>query len=158
MSTLLSQLVFCPLSDVPTTKSLLAFQKDAGWSVTAKKIEAIRQANDLIPNTNKRIQWVSVELDKVKIGIAKLELAQPEFCYISDLVIKSKYRGQGVGRWMFRHIEDMCNALSIKRVLLRPEPHNIGFYESLSFATDPFVPGVLRKDINPFQRKLFVAR
>src|SRR5471032_1372222 len=157
MSTLLSQLVFCPLSDVPTTKSLLAFQKDAGCSVTAKKIEAIRQANDLIPNTNKRIQWVSVELDKVKIGIAKLELAQPEFCYISDLVIKSKYRGQGVGRWMFRHIEDMCNALSIKRVLLRPEPHNIGFYESLSFATDPFVPGVLRKDINPFQRKMFLA-
>lgn len=158
MSTLLSQLVFCPLSDVPTTKSLLAFQKDAGWSVTAKKVEAIRHANDLIPNTNKRIQWVSVELDRVKIGIAKLELAQPEFCYVSDLVIKSKYRGRGVGRWMFRHIEDLCNALAIKRVLLRPEPHNIGFYESLSFAADPFVAGVLRKDINPFQRKLFVAR
>jgi len=157
MSTLLSQLVFRPLSDVPTRKSLLAFQRDAGWSVTTKKVEAILQPNEPIPNTNKRIQWVSVELDKTKIGIAKLELSQPEFCYISDLVIKSKYRRQGVGRWMLRHIEDMCNALAIKRVLLRPEPRSMAFYASLSFAVDPFVPGVLRKDLNPFQRKMFLA-
>jgi|GEM_PF-862532 len=157
MPTLLSQLVFRP-NDVPTKKSLLAFQRDAGWSVSAKSVEAILLPSDSNPTVNKRIQWVSVELDKVKIGIARLELAQPEFCYISDLVIKSKYRGQGVGRWMLRHIEDICNALAIKRVLLKPESRNIAFYESLSFAADPFVPGMLRKDLNPFQRKMFLAR
>jgi GNAT superfamily N-acetyltransferase len=151
MSTLLSQLVFCPLTDTPTKKSLLAFQKDAGWSISMKDVESIL-------NTNKRIQWVSVELDKVKIGIARLELAPPEFCFVSDLVIKSKYRRQGVGRWLLRHVEDMCNALAIRRVLLTPEPRSMAFYESLSFVSDPFVPGVLRKDLNPFQRKVFLAR
>lgn len=153
MSTLLSQLVFSPMTEVPTKKSLLAFQKDAGWSTSMKSIESI-----LNLTAAKRIQWVSVELDKTTIGIAKLELAPPEFCYVSDLVIKSKYRRQGVGRWMLRHVEDLCNAMAIRRVLLTPEPRSMAFYESLSFTADPYVPGIMRKDLNPFQRKMFLAR
>lgn len=109
-------------------------------------------------NANRRLQWVCVEADKVKIGIARLELAPPEFCYLSDLVIKSKYREKGIGRWFVRNIETYCAGFGMRRVLLMPETGSLPFYAALSFVPDPFVPGVLKKDINPFQPKMFFVR
>ncbi|WP_296001086.1 GNAT family N-acetyltransferase [Rugamonas sp.] len=138
------------MTEPPTEKALLAFQKDAGWSVT-------RRESDTIRSPHSRAQWVSVEYQKVRIGIARLELAPPEFCYVSDLVIKSKFRRLGVGRWLLRHIEDLCIKLAIRRILLRPEPNSRAFYDSLSFVDDPMVPNILRKDLNPFQRKVQLA-
>jgi GNAT superfamily N-acetyltransferase len=148
---LTSQLTFRPLAAAPTLKALLSFQRDAGWSVSKKAVA------DNLTKTN-RVQWVSVELDKVRIGMAKLELAPPEFCYITDLVIKSKFRGQGVGRWFLHNIEDMCHALGIKRMILVPEPASLPFYQRLSFVPDPLVPHCLKKEISPLRRKVFLAR
>ncbi len=104
------------------------------------------------------MQWVGVDLGKVAIGIARLELAPPEFCHISDLTIKSKFRGQGVGRWFIKHIEQFCAGLGIRRMLLLPEAESLAFYEALSFTPDPYVPRFLKKEISPLQRKVFMPR
>jgi GNAT superfamily N-acetyltransferase len=145
------ELHFQPLPQAPSKKTLQAFQKDAGWSVSRREVEKM-----LTPNS--RMQWVSVELNKIVIGIARLELAPPEFCHISDLTIKSKYRGQGVGRWFIKNIELFCAGLGIRRMLLLPESEALPFYEALSFTPDPYVPRFLKKEISPFQRKAFFPR
>lgn len=149
MSTFLSQLVFHPLAEALPAKTLQAFQKDAGWP--ANRGGAAFQGHG-------RVQWVCVEYEKVRIGIARLELAPPEFCYVAEFIIKSKFQRKGVGRWMMRHIEDLCIRQGIRRVLLIPEKSSVAFYQTLSFADDPMVPGFLRKDLNPFQRKFQLGR
>lgn len=149
MSTFLSQLVFHPLAEALPEKTLLAFQKDVGWP--AKRAATAFQGNG-------RVQWVCVEYEKVKIGIARLELAPPEFCYVSEFIIKTKFHRKGVGRWLLRHVEDLCIQQGIRRILLNPEAGSAPFYLSLSFADDPMVPGFLRKDLNPFQRKFQLGR
>jgi GNAT superfamily N-acetyltransferase len=143
------KLHFFPMVRPPTKKFLREFQKDAGWFQPSMKI-------DNSPKDKRWLQWVSVELDDMKIGIARLELSRPECCYISDFVIKRKYRGQGVGRWFLIAIEIYCARLGIRRLLLVPEAGSHPFYEALYFVPDPFVPGILKKDISPF--KMFFIR
>jgi GNAT superfamily N-acetyltransferase len=146
-----SQLFFSPMAQPPSKKVLQAFHQEAGWSQSRREVENLLKAE-------RRLQWVSVELDNVKIGIVRLELAPPEFCYISDLIIKSKYRRQGVGRWLVQNIEGYCSRLGIRRMLLLPEAGSRPFYEALSFVPDPFVSGVLKKEINPLQPKMLFTR
>jgi GNAT superfamily N-acetyltransferase len=140
------------MAQPPSRKFLQSFHEDAGWSLPRREVDNIVKAN------NRRLQWVGVNSENAKIGIARLELAPPEFCYVSDLVIKSKYRRLGVGRWFLRNIEIFCAGSGIKRLLLLPETGSLPFYQALSFVPDPFVQGVIKKDINPFQPKMFSTR
>lgn len=131
----------------PSTKVLMTWRKDA-------------DLGDHIPRTapsdvRGKVQWVAVELKNKQIGIARLELAAPEFCFVSDLMILSQHRGQGVGHWLMKRIEQYCATLSIKRLLLEAGDGTDNFYKSQAFVTDPLAPRLLRKDINPFQRKMF---
>lgn len=140
------RLSFRLLPEPPTLKALQKFQQDAGWSISRKDQEKTL-------DERKRIQWVSVEMDQVKVAIARLELAPPEFCYVADLIVKSKFRGQGVGRWFIGGIERFCGPLGIKRLTLVPEAGSQPFYEALGFVPDTMVPGVWKKDVQLLQRK-----
>ena len=141
------QLLFRPLAAPPELKFLQAFHKDAGWApLPRKELEKV-----LAPSN--RMQWVSVEADKVIIGIARLELVPPEFCYLSSLVIKRKYRRQGIGRWLLHHVEALCVKRGVKRLLLLPEVGSREFYDALGFVPDPLVQGILKKDLSPFGLK-----
>ena len=141
-------LQFRPMKAPPTTKALLAFRKDAGLkgALPAPKAHDVRGT----------VQWVSVELKNKQIGIARLELAPPEFCYLSELIISSKFRGRGVGRWFMARIEQYCHAQGIRRLLLEAGDGTESFYKSQAFVADPLLPNLLKKDINPFQRKMFM--
>ena len=141
-------LIFRPLAVPLSKKALLAFRKDAGW---------VPGAGDALSSKHPRgkVQWVTVDCGKKMIGIARLELAPPEFCYLSDLIISSAYRGQGVGDWFMKNIERYCLQSGIPRVLLQPVEDTKGFYKKMHFVADPYVPTFLKKDINPFQRKVF---
>lgn len=141
-------LTFRPLAK-PPTKLLRTLRRDAGWPATDPGDHAQ-------PNPLGRVQWVSVEAARDTIGIARLELAPPEFCYVADLIVASKHRGQGVGRWFLQHIEQYCAGAGIRRLLLQAAADTETFYAALQFAPDPRAPGFLKKELNPFQRRMFL--
>ena len=116
------QLIFHPQSNV-SDEILRAFQKDAGWP-KAIQLRNVKQ------NPKGKPCLVSVEFQKNIIGMARLELAAPEFCFISDMVILSPYRGKGIGRWLVKQIEAYCNIFHIKRLILQSNSTNLHFYQS----------------------------
>ncbi|MBV7536740.1 GNAT family N-acetyltransferase [Duganella sp. sic0402] len=140
-------LQFRLLKTPPSTKVLMAFRKDA-------------DSEGLMPppkpaDPRGKLQWIAIELKNKQIGIARLELAAPEFCFVSELMIASQYRGLGIGHWVMTRIEQYCLSLGIKRLLLEAGEGTDNFYKSQAFISDPLMPRLLRKDINPFQRKMF---
>jgi GNAT superfamily N-acetyltransferase len=144
-----STLSFRPLPGPLPHKKLQAYRKDAGWSASS--------LNDNTPHHPLgTVQWVSVESGKQQVGIARLELAPPEFCCVADFIISSKYRGRGIGSWFLRHIEQYCSGYGIRRLLLQPERGTQAFYAAHAYHRDPVAPDFLKKDLNPFQRKLFM--
>jgi GNAT superfamily N-acetyltransferase len=143
-----SSLVFRALSAPLSDKILLAFRKDAGWS----NRDTADLANAGRPGS--MVQWVTVEAGKRRIGIARLELAPPQLCFVSDLIVLSSHRGHGVGEWFMKQIEQHCLACGIPRVLLQPMDDNRAFYEKLNFIDDPLVAGFLKKEIRPQRRMM----
>ena len=141
-------LIFRPLATPPCKKTLRAFRKDAGWA--AGKSTAVEGQHP-----RGRVQWVAVERGKNTVGIARLEMAPPEFCYLSDLIILSAHHGEGVGHWFMKNIERYCAQFGIRRLLLQPVDNSKGFYEKMHFVSDPYVVSFLKKELNPFQRKVF---
>lgn len=141
-------LQFQPLAAAPTSKALSAWRKDAGWN------------HPILPRTlqhpRAQVRWVSVLAGKEKAGIARLELAAPEFCYLSDFIVASKLRRQGVGSWFLHAIEMYAGGFGIKRLLLQAEAGSERFYAAHHFVDDPYVPSFLKKDLPPLQRKLFI--
>jgi len=141
-------LTFRPLSAPLPDKVLLAFRKDAGWS--NRDTAAAANAGGM----GGLVQWVTVESGKKRVAIARLELAPPQFCFVSDLIVLNAHRGRGVGEWLIKQIELHCLGLGIPRVLLQPMEHNRAFYEKLDFVADPLIAGFLKKEIRPQRRML----
>lgn len=140
-------LEFRPLLAPLSAKVLKTFRKDAGWAEDDQRA----LAPPLDPAS--QVRWATVESNSRTIGIARLELAPPQFCFVSDLIVLSSYRGRGVGEWLIKNIERYCLGLGIPRLLLQSLEGTVGFYEKLHFVPDPRVAGFLKKEINPFQRK-----
>lgn len=143
-------LMFHPLESPLPDKALMTFRKDAGWEHTAPPSPS--------QDPRGRVQWVAVELEKQQIGIARLELAPPQFCYVADLIVLGKFRKRGIGRWFIQRIEQYCSGFGIRRLLLEAGPGTAAFYAALDFHPDPLLPSMLKKDINPFQPKMFLPR
>jgi GNAT superfamily N-acetyltransferase len=140
-------LQFIPLRSPLSAKALNAYRKDANSPDAPRPQPA---------DPRGKVVWVSVESNKKQIAIARLELAQPEFCYVADLIVSSKFRGRGVGHWFMQHIEQYCNSMGIRRLVLEAASGTETFYKSLAFMPDPLVPSMLKKEINPLQRKMFL--
>jgi GNAT superfamily N-acetyltransferase len=140
-------LQFRVLKTPPATKVVMNFRRDADAEGALPRPAA--------SDPRGKVQWVAVELKKKQIGIARLELAAPEFCFVSELMILSSYRGQGIGHWVMKRIEQYAHSLGIRRLLLVAGEGTDNFYKSQSFISDPLMPRMLRKDINPFQPKIF---
>lgn len=132
----------------PSPKTLAAFREDAGWPTAI--------ADGTLHDPHAHIQWACVENGQRRIGIVRLELAPPQFCYIGDLIIHSQFRGQGIGPWFVQRIEQYCHTLGIRRLLLQAHPGTEAFYAGLGFAPDPYVPSFLKRDINPLQARMFL--
>lgn len=131
-----------------SAKLLKTFRNDAGWAEETA-IDVRRPFNPA-----SRVVWVTAEASGKTVGIARLELAAPQFCYVSELIVLRSHRGHGIGEWMVKHIEQYCLGQGIPRMLLQPRDSAKGFYEKLHFIPDGHVAGFLKKEINPFQRKL----
>ena len=142
------ELQFVPLKSAISPKVLHDYRRDANWPTNP----------ELPHDPRRRAVWVSVETKGKQIAIARLELAPPEFCAVSEVIVRSKYRSQGVGRWFMHRIEQYCNSFGIRRLVLQAANGTEKFYASLSFHNDPYLPTFLKKDINPLLPKMFVAR
>ena len=142
-----SNLSFLAMPAAPTQKVLKAFLKDA--FLTEVGDEALYC--EFAPCS--RVQWASVLSGKKTIGIVRLELAPPKFCYLSELVILGEYRGRGVGEWFMEQIERFCLARGVDRVVLQASDDSRGFYDKMRYQADPLAAGFLKKDINPLLRK-----
>jgi ribosomal protein S18 acetylase RimI-like enzyme len=143
-----SSLSFRPLNTPLSDKVLLAFRKDAGWS--NRDTSALGGAG----GPGGLVQWVTVESGKKRVAIARLELAPPQFCFVSDLIVLREHRGRGIGEWFMKQIERHCMEQGIPRVLLQPMADNRAFYEKLQFTADPLVAGFMKKEIRPLQRMM----
>jgi GNAT superfamily N-acetyltransferase len=140
-------LAFLPLATGQAAKALQHFRRDAGWTGTT----AAAMAEALQPGS--RVQWVSVRAGQKTVALARMELAPPQFCFVSDLIVLSGWRGRGVGEWFMRQIEQDCLAQGIPRVVLQALAPSRGFYEKLHFVDDPLAAGFLKKELNPLQRR-----
>lgn len=130
------------LPALPSAKLLREFRRDAGWD---QDTEAL--LGGLWPGGE--VQWATVQFGQKTVGIARLELARPQFCYVSELMILKAYRGRGIGEWFMTQIESHCRQAGVPRVLLRPKDDARAFYEKLAFVTDPLVAGFMKKEIAP---------
>jgi N-acetylglutamate synthase-like GNAT family acetyltransferase len=142
-----ADLQFRPLKTALSNKQLVAWRKDADMDGAMPQHKP--------QDARGKVQWVSVEANGKQIGVARLELAPPEFCFVSELIISSKFRGQGIGHWFMTRIEQYCMGQGIRRLLLEAREGTGSFYKSQAFLSDPRLPHLLKKDINPFQRKVF---
>jgi GNAT superfamily N-acetyltransferase len=140
-------LQFHLLKSPPPTKVLMSYRRDAN-AEGAPPVSTPADARG-------KVQWVSVELKKKQVGIARLEVALPEFCFVSDLIILSPYRGKGIGHWVIKRIEQYALSAGVRRILLVAGEGTDNFYKSQSFVEDSTLPRLLRKELNPFQRKMF---
>lgn len=143
-----ASLSFHPLTAPLSEKVLLAFRKDAGWR--NRDTSALEHGGQW----GGQAQWVTVESGKRRVAIARLELAPPQFCFVSDLIVLREHRGRGIGEWFMQQIERHCLDRGIPRVLLQPMADNRAFYEKLDFVADPLVAGFLKKEIRPMPRRL----
>lgn len=138
-------LFFRVLPEPLSRKAVLAYRKDAGWDATA--------TTNASQDPRGQVQWVAVEFGNRQVGVARLELAPPQFCYVADLVIVRNFRGRGVGRWFVRHIEQYCRLFGIRRLLLEGAAGTADFYAALGFGADPALPSLLKKEIPVLQAK-----
>jgi chromate reductase len=144
-------LAFLPLAMPQAARVLQQFRKDAGWTGTTDAA----MAEALQPGSH--VQWVPVRAGQKTVALARMELAPPQFCFVSDLIVLSGWRGRGVGEWIMRRIEQACLAHGIPRVVLQALAPSRGFYEKLHFVDDPLATGFLKKELNPLQRRVGVA-
>ena len=135
------------LQDSQYAKRLRAFRRDAGWPTTPPRSAA---------DSRGRVQWVGVSAAHKQIGIARLELAAPAFCYVAEFIISHDWRGMGVGSWFIQQIERYCASLGIPRLMLEAAPGTDAFYATLGFQPDLRVPTMLCKNISLLQRKKFI--
>jgi GNAT superfamily N-acetyltransferase len=143
---LTADLHFVPLqAGIP--KRLRAFRREAGWPNTPQRPPADMRG---------RVLWVSVTLRRQQIGIARLEVAAPAFCYIADFIISREWRGKGVGHWFIQQIERYCASLGVQRLLLEAAPGTAEFYGTLGFVPDQYVATMLCKNVAPLQARIFV--
>lgn len=127
-------------------KELKAFREDAGWqSSTSPKTPAQGKA-----------QWATVIAAGRRIAIARLVLAPPQFCYVSDFIVLGKYRKHGIGSWLLERVEQHCHQQGIPRLLLEPANGSRPFYEARHFTDDPYLPAYMKKEISPLLRPSFV--
>jgi GNAT superfamily N-acetyltransferase len=139
-------LALLPLAPAQVSSVLKTFRKDAGW--TAENDDAL--AGALRPGS--RVQWMTVRAGQKTVALVRLEMAPPQFCAVSDLIVLSGYRGRGVGAWFMAQIERLCLAQGIRRVVLQAAPPSRAFYDKLRFVEDPLVPGFLKKELMPLRR------
>ena len=128
-------------------KELKTFREDAGWQSSA------------LPKLGEgKVQWATVLAAGRRIAIARLELAPPEFCYVSDFIVLSKYRKHGVGTWFLQNVEQHCLKQGIKRLVLEPANGTRAFYSARHFTDDPYLPSYMKKEISPLLRRIFTPQ
>jgi len=140
-------LQFRPLKNPPPAKLILDYRKDAGFDSPLPRAMA--------DDPRGKLQWVSVEANGKQVAIARLEIAAPEFCFVSELMVRSAYRGKGIGRWFIHRIEQYCLGMGIRRLLLQAADGTETFYRAMAFFPEPLIPNLLRKEISPLQRRVF---
>lgn len=126
-------------------KELKAFHDDAGW-----------EAPKIPKQSRGQVQWAVVSVSGAKAAIARLELARPQFCFVTNLVVLGKFRGRGVGAWLLEQVEQHCRQQDIRRLILEPAPGTEAYYQARHFIPDPLVPSCVKKDIQPLLRRRFV--
>ena len=144
-----SDLTFHLLPEPPSKKVLQVFQKDAGTDQIIR-----RQSRSVLPNA--KDQWIAIRCSKALIGIARLELAPPKFCHMSNFILLNTHRRKGIGRWSMKRIEEYCFSLGIQYIVLEPTEQSLPFYTALSFVPDPLVKGALRKNVGIFMKQRFL--
>jgi len=99
---------------------------DAGWTTYTKSIKNLLsgiQNSDFVYSA-----WHENQL----IGLIRVVSDQSTICYVQDLLVLKKYRGQGIGKHLLKTVlEKYKNVRQI--VLITDEDGPIDFYEDMGF-------------------------
>lgn len=145
-----TSLVFAQLPSPLNPKLLRDFQRDAGWDDNPEAPQATAHPGG-------QVKWVAALSGKKTVAIARLELAPPHFCYVSELIVLSGHRGRGVGEWFVKQIEMHCFQERIPRVVLQAKEDARAFYEKLHFVADPLAAGFMKKEVGLRRRATLSA-
>ena len=139
MQPMQQNLYLYPANVNPPEEVLTFFQNEAGWT------EKLVNRKPLLLNKYTYVQWLTLTDGPVSLAIARLKIAPPEFCFVSNFILAKDYRLQGYGRSLMTEIEDLARAKNLKRVVLQATGESNLFYEKLGYLKSRKLKGFLVK-------------
>jgi predicted N-acetyltransferase YhbS len=100
--------------------------KDVFWSIGIQKSEIIQGAK------NSALLVGTFTKDKIQIGYSRVISDKTRFAYILDVIVDEKFRKQGIGQAMIRHILNHPELKDVYQwVLITKDAH--GVYKNVGF-------------------------
>ncbi|MFT5121810.1 MAG: ribosomal protein S18 acetylase RimI-like enzyme [Kiritimatiellia bacterium] len=69
------------------------------------------------------------------VAVARLHFNSPDEAQIRLMGVDVLYRGQGLGRMLMEHLEQVAQAQGAHRVILHARDYAVGFYEKLGYTS-----------------------
>ena len=132
----------------PPIAELARFFQDVGW-ISDKKF--IKKALPVKPHPLLVTIWIRLLHQGMPIGMARLYLPPPNQvnapAFIGDVIIYSKYQGQGYGRQLISLIEKYCRRNVVNTLVIEPNPNSLLFWKSIGFFAKSSSENLLFKSI-----------
>ena len=123
---------------------ILALYRHPGWWQTDDNPEYLATVRGIVANS---FCFVVALLEGRLIGMGRAISDGVSDAYIQDVVVYTKYRGQGIGAAITRKIVEHLQAHQIQWIGLISEPGHENFYERLGFARmENYTPMLLKMD------------
>ena len=132
----------------PSIAELTRFFQDVGW-VSDKQF--IKKALPIKPHPLLVTIWVRLLQHGMPIGMARLYLPPPNQvnapAFIGDVIINSKYQGQGYGRELISLIEKYCRKNGVNALVIESNSNSLAFWKSIGFFAKNSFENLLFKSI-----------
>lgn len=122
----------------PTFRQLEIMHREAGWLTSPEKLREILQSSGT--------RWLYAVLSEKMVGIARVLCYGKDLCFISDLIVKKKMRGMGVGTFLLKGAEVLCRDDGVAIACLEPTGNSEAFYFRNGYSWSPVVTPTLFKD------------
>jgi N-acetylglutamate synthase-like GNAT family acetyltransferase len=136
-----------PLPD----KTIERFFQEAGWP---HESETLKAAKNHLPHPELSPLWVTLRHDQEVIGMATLYIPNENKrtlapALLANFVITSSKRRQQIGTYFFHKIEQFCQTLGARTLILTTEPDSLHFWKSMGFLSSVTTPQIYSKAITP---------
>lgn len=121
------------------TENFLVTLKHLSPSTVIDVKKSRKQFKQIKKNNNHKI-FVAIDKESsAVIGTASI-FVEPKFihdcgwlAHVEDVVVSEKYKGQGIGKELMKHVIKTAKKFDCYRVILACSNDNVAFYEKLGF-------------------------